>query len=49
MLDAEKTANEIAVELNRTRLAIYARLQQIDRKSARVARLLDNRLKAEAK
>jgi len=49
MLEAGKTASEIAVELNRTRLAIYARLQQLDRKRARVARLLENRLKAEAK
>jgi hypothetical protein len=31
MLDAGKTADEIAAELNRTRAAIYARLQRIYR------------------
>jgi hypothetical protein len=29
MLDAGKTADEIAVELKRTRLAIYSRLQRL--------------------
>jgi DNA-binding NarL/FixJ family response regulator len=31
MLDAGKTASEIAAELNRTRAAIYARLQRVYR------------------
>jgi hypothetical protein len=31
MLDAGKTADEIAVELKRTRLAIYSRLQRLYR------------------
>jgi hypothetical protein len=49
LLDAGKAPAEIAVALNRTRLAIYARLQKLYRKRARAARLLENRLKAEAK
>jgi hypothetical protein len=35
LLDAGKEAAEIAVALNRTRQAIYARLQRIYRKGAR--------------
>jgi predicted transcriptional regulator len=31
MLDAGKQADEIAVELDRTRLAIYSRLQRLHR------------------
>jgi hypothetical protein len=31
MLDAGKAADEIAVELNRTRLAVYSRLQRMYR------------------
>jgi predicted transcriptional regulator len=31
MLDAGKAADEIAVELNRTRLAVYSRLQRLYR------------------
>jgi hypothetical protein len=31
MLGAGKAANEIAAELNRTRLAVYSRLQRLDR------------------
>ena len=35
LLDAGKEADEIAVALNRTRSAIYARLQRLYRKGAR--------------
>jgi IS30 family transposase len=35
LLDAGKEAAEIAVALNRTRTAIYARLQRLYRKGAR--------------
>jgi IS30 family transposase len=38
LLDAGKEAAEIAVTLNRTRQAIYARLQRIYRKGAREAK-----------
>jgi hypothetical protein len=31
MLDAGKAADQIAIELNRTRLAIYSRLQRLYR------------------
>jgi hypothetical protein len=34
MLDAGKTADEIAVKIKRTRLAIYARLQRLYRMRA---------------
>ena len=46
MLDVGKTADEIAVELDRTHLAIYARLQRLYRKRAREARLVQLGLKA---
>jgi hypothetical protein len=49
MLDIGKTADEIAVDLNRTHLAIYARLQRLYRKIAREARLVELRLKAKGK
>jgi hypothetical protein len=35
LLDADKEAAEIAVALNRTRQAVYARLQRIYRKGTR--------------
>lgn len=35
LLDAGKIASEIALKLNRTPLAIYARLQRVYRKRAR--------------
>ena len=38
LLDAGKEAAEIAVALNRTRQAIYSRLQRLYRKSAREAK-----------
>jgi predicted transcriptional regulator len=38
LLDAGKEAAEIALALNRTRQAIYARLQQLYRKGAREAK-----------
>jgi IS30 family transposase len=38
LLDAGKEAAEIAVALNRTRQAIYARLQRLYRKGAREAK-----------
>jgi hypothetical protein len=41
MLDAGQTADEIAAELNRTNLAIYARLQRLYRKKAREARMVE--------
>ena len=46
LLDAGKVAGEIAVALNRTRPAIYARLQRLYRKGAREARLVEIGLKA---
>jgi predicted transcriptional regulator len=46
MLNVGKTTDEIAVHLNRTNLAIYARLQRLYRKSAREARLVELGLKA---
>jgi hypothetical protein len=46
LLDVGKTTDEIAVDLNRTHLAIYARLQRLYRKSAREARLVEIGLKA---
>jgi len=49
MLDIGKTADEIAVDLNRTHLAIYARLQRLYRKIAREARLVELGLKAKGK
>jgi hypothetical protein len=45
MLDVGKTADEIAVELNRSHLAIYGRLQRLYRKGAREARLVELGLK----
>lgn len=41
LLDAGKEAGEIAVALNRTRPAIYARLQRLYRKGAREARMVE--------
>ena len=41
LLDAGKEAAEIAVAINRTRQAIYARLQRLYRKGAREARLVE--------
>ena len=48
-LDAGKEAGEIAVALNRTRPAIYARLQRLYRKGAREARMVELVLKAKRK
>ncbi len=36
LLDAGKEASEIAVAINRTRQAVYARLQRVYRKRARL-------------
>jgi hypothetical protein len=47
MLDVGKTADEIAVVLDRTHLAIYARLQRLYRKRARKARLVEPRVEGE--
>jgi C4-dicarboxylate-specific signal transduction histidine kinase len=47
MLDVGKTADEIAVVLERTHLAIYARLQRLYRKRARKARLVEPRVEGE--
>jgi hypothetical protein len=45
VLDVRKTAEEIAVDLNRTHLAIYARLQRLYRiKRARKTRLVEPRV-----
>ena len=41
LLDAGKEVPEIAVAINRTRQAIYARLQRLYRKGAREARLVE--------
>ena len=41
LLDAGKEAAEIAVAINRTRPAIYARLQRLYRKGAREARMVE--------
>jgi len=49
LMDAGKEAAEIAVALNRTRQAIYARLQRLHRKGAREARLVELRPKAKGK
>ena len=49
LLDAGKEAGEIAVALNRTRPAIYARLQRLYRKGAREARMVELVLKAKRK
>jgi len=46
MMNADKEADEIAVALNRSRQAIYARLQRLYRKQAR---LLGERRKARGK
>jgi IS30 family transposase len=45
MMDVGKTADEIAVELNRTHTAVYSRLQRLYRKRAREARLVELRPK----
>jgi hypothetical protein len=49
LLDAGKEAAEIAVAINRTRPAIYARLQRLYRKGAREARMVEIGLKGEGK
>jgi hypothetical protein len=49
LVDAGKESAEIAVALNRTRQAIYARLQRLYRKRARAARLVELGLKAKGK
>ena len=49
LLDAGREAAEIAVALNRTRQAIYARLQRLYRKGATEARLVELRPKAKGK
>ena len=49
LLDAGKEAGEIAVALNRTRPAIYSRLQRLYRKGASEARMVDLGLKAKGK
>jgi hypothetical protein len=49
LLDAGKEAAVIAVALNRTRQAIYARLQRLYRKGAREARLVERGPKAKGK
>jgi hypothetical protein len=49
LLDAGKKAAEIAVAIDRTRQAIYARMQRLYRKGAREARLLGMGLKAKPK
>jgi IS30 family transposase len=41
MLGVGRTADEIAVELNRTHSAIYSRLQRLYRKGAREARVVE--------
>jgi IS30 family transposase len=46
LLDAGREAAEMAVALNRTRQAIYARLQRLYRKGAREATLVEIGLKA---
>ena len=49
LLDAGKEAAEIAVAINRTRPAIYARLQRLYRKGVREARMVELGLKAKGK
>ena len=49
LLDGGKEAGDIAVALNRTRPAIYARLQRLYRKGAREARMVELVLKAKRK
>jgi DNA-binding NarL/FixJ family response regulator len=49
LLAAGKEAGEIAMALNRTRPAIYARLQRLYRKGAREARMVELVLKAKRK
>jgi hypothetical protein len=49
LLDAGKEAGEIAGALNRTRPAIYARLQRLYRKGAREARMVEIGLRAKSK
>jgi IS30 family transposase len=49
LLDAGKEAAEIAAVLNRTRPAIYARLQRLYRKGAREARMVEIGLRAKSK
>ena len=48
LLDAGKEAAEIADVLNRTRQAIYARLQRLYRKGAREARIVEIGLRAKS-
>jgi C4-dicarboxylate-specific signal transduction histidine kinase len=45
MLDVGKTAEEIAVEIDRTHFAIYARLQRLYRRRTRKVRLVEARAK----
>jgi hypothetical protein len=49
LLDAGKEAADIAVAINRTRPAIYARLQRLYRKGAREARMVKIGLRAKGK
>jgi IS30 family transposase len=49
LLDAGKEAGEIAVALNRTRPAIYSRLQRLYRKGAREVRMVEIGLRAKEK
>jgi hypothetical protein len=49
MMDVGRTADEIAVDLNRTYPAIYSRLQRLYGKRAREARLAELGLKAKGK
>ena len=49
LLAAGKEAGEIAMALNRTRPAIYARLPRLYRKGAREARMVELVLKAKRK
>jgi DNA-binding NarL/FixJ family response regulator len=44
LLEAGKDASEIAVALQRTRQAIYARLQRLYRKRAKTARFVKGKL-----
>ena len=49
LLDAGKETAEIAVAINRTRPAIYVRLQWLYRKGAREARMVGIGLRAKGK
>ena len=48
LLEARKATAEIAAKLGRTQLAIYARVQYLDKKALR-AKLLQRRLKTKGK